>query len=110
MNRRLSIFLGAIVAVVLGLIVAQYALQPVVIEAGPAHPTAQTTGVVKSLAPAPLLSASPLQRATVRLAEGGEVEASVLPGCVVHLGDAVRVHVFGGSGPTEHIYVVVGQV
>jgi hypothetical protein len=109
MKRHIVILVCSIIALVMGLVIAQPMLRPTVVEAGPARPISKTTGVVKSFRAAPLISSSPLQRAVVKLADGSEVEASVLPGCVVQSGETVHVHVFG-SASSQHVYVVAGAV
>ena len=108
MKRRVLILLGCSIAAVVLLVLVPSAMQPTIVWRGAAQPTERTTGVVKSLKGPTFLSASKLQRAAVTLSDGSEVEATVLPGCIVHLGDKVHVHVFaGGSGP--NVYVVAGE-
>jgi hypothetical protein len=59
---KLRILILATLAAIAGLVLAQYAMRPSVIAVGPQQPTEQTTGIVKSLNAAPLLSASPVLR------------------------------------------------
>jgi len=108
MNRRTLVLL--LVAVVVGLAVAQYVLPTRIVASGPPHAATQTTGVLKDLREPGLLSSSALRQATVILADGSSIDAPVIPGCVVHVGESVRVDVLSWNGVGEKAYVVVGAI
>ena len=102
--RRLLILLTIVIAAA---VVAQFAMRPRIVETDRASATVRTTGIVIVLLPAPWYSTSKLERATVTLSDGGDVEATVLPGCIVKPGDVVLLDVFGIDA-SERTYVVLG--
>ena len=108
MKRRTLVLIILVAAV--AMFIALYAVPPPVIVSGPSAPliSTKTTGVVKSVREPGWFSSSQLQRATILLADGSLVEASVLPGCVVRSGESVRVHVLGAAGAEEPAYLVAG--
>lgn len=107
MNRRTVILV--IVAVVVGLAVAQYMLPTrVVVLPGPQPVVTRTSGVVKDLRKPALFSSPSLRQATVVLANGASVDASVSPACEVHVGQSVQIFVLSWSGVSKKAYIVAG--
>ena len=107
MRRRIVIVL--IVAGVAGLGLAQY-LAPVRIGPAMQVEAVRTSGVLKDLREPGWLSSSNLKQATVVLADGSTVEASVIPGCDVRTGQSVHVDVLAGGGAGSKAYLVVGAI
>ena len=84
--KRLALLLAVVVVVIAALYLMQYVSPPSVVEIAPQPATAETTGVVKSLAwRFPPWGSSP-QRVAVTLRDGSEIEATVVPGCTVRTG------------------------
>src|SRR5437016_2611315 len=106
--KRLASLLAVVVVVITALYLVQYVYPPSVVEIAPQHPAAQTTGVVKSLVSKFPPWGSSAQRAAVTLRDGSEVEATVVPGCTVRAGDAVRLHVLLSADLSQRAYLIVG--
>jgi hypothetical protein len=106
MNRRTFVVL--VLAVVAGLAIVQYMLPAQIDASGPQPTVTQTTGILKQLREPGLFSSSSLRQATVTLADGTSIDASVIAGCVVNLDESVRVDVLSWNGVGEKVYVVTG--
>jgi len=106
--KRYTVIL-VILAVVIGLAIAAY-VSPnrVVVIPGSQPETTRTSGVLKDLREPGLFSSSSMRRATVVLANGASVDASVSPACVVHIGQSVQVLVLSWSGESKKAYIVAG--
>lgn len=86
----------------------QYMLPLQIVASGPKPTVKKTTGILKHLRDPGLLTSSSLRQATVILADGSSIDASVIPGCVVTLDESVRVDVLSWNGVSEKVYVVTG--
>jgi hypothetical protein len=104
--RTVAVLIGALVAT-LG--VAQYLVPAQVMLVEEPPPITRTTGVLKDIRQASWFSSSRLKQATVVLANGVIVEASVVPGCEARAGEPVRIDVLGVN-VGDKAYVVVGPV
>jgi hypothetical protein len=108
--RPRTIVALVVVALIAVLGLAQY-LTPVRVVSGPSQVVAtRTTGLLKELREPSWFSSPSLKRATVMLADGSTVEASVVPGCDVRPGQSVHVDVFGANITSEKSYVVLGAI
>lgn len=106
MYRRFLIVLAVPVAIVVGLLIVQNASLSRSITVGVERPTVQLTGIVKALRAASLFSNSAAKRATVTLADGSQIEATVSPNCPVRPGEAVHILVFGDDSSGRWYYIV----
>ena len=98
--------LVAICALVAFLAVLQSYLRPKVVPFDGALETEEIRGALIEIVP---VSKSPeLRRATVSLKDGTKIEAPVIPGCKVQVGDTVRVLVTRTKEATG--YLVLGAL
>ena len=102
--KRLVIAAAVVVFAFAVLVLVQY-LEPFI--GGPA--VAEATGVVKSVSATPVQSPNTMQPVTVTLSDGSVVEANVIPGCLVAVGDAVRIQSFRRSFG-QRGYLVLGPM
>lgn len=104
----LAILIGVavLVAVLTGLTLLQDSQKPRIIETSRPSVTT-TTGVVKSFVFS-FLHPFSRESVTVALADGSLVAATVLPGCIVHSGDPVQVHILGPAD--RPLYLVSPRV
>jgi len=109
MHRRTLILVVVAVVVGLAVAVALY-VQPshFVVMPGPQPTVTETSGVVRQLREPTLFSSPRLLRATVVLVNGTSVDASVSPGCVVQVGQSVKIYVLSWSGMSKTVYIVAG--
>src|ERR1700741_5343212 len=82
-----------------------YITQPVVVSVSNPKPVGTILGVVKSIS-LESNSGSPVRTAVVQLADGSQVEASVLGSCSISVGQTASLSVFQPTGPANKFFVV----
>jgi hypothetical protein len=104
MRRRNVIVLVLALAVALG--AAQY-FAPATVSSVVNPTVTRTTGTLKEVREPSWFSSSRARTATVVLADGTSVDASIIPGCEAQPGEVVRIDVLSTFG--QKTYIVVGS-